>query len=94
MAALATLLDAFLRARSLELEISSRLLANRRDLERLVRHAEDDGHPLLEGWRRQVVGDDLLRLLRGELSLGVRQAHNGRSTVVVNEVPGHPVSEV
>jgi ribonuclease D len=101
ISALATLLDAFLRARALELEISSRLLANRRDLERLVRLSlngdlqparegadavgPDDPPPLLHGWRRRVVGEDLLRLLRGELVLGVEQRQAGRPTVFVKE---------
>ncbi len=93
VAALATLLDAFLRARALEMKISSRLLANRNDLERLVRlsvngdRAGDTAgrHPLLDGWRRQVAGEDILRLLRGELTLAVEQRQNGRPAVVVKE---------
>jgi ribonuclease D len=98
VAALATLLDAFLRARALDLEISSRLLANRRDLERLVRlslngaiadgesgQGSEEPHPLLHGWRRQVVGEDILRLLQGELTLGVEQLQNGRSVISVKE---------
>ena len=93
VSALATLLDAFLRARALEMKISSRLLANRSDLERLVRHCvngdlADDAasrHPLLNGWRRHVAGDDLLRLLRGELTLGVKQRQDGRPAVAVKE---------
>lgn len=93
VSALATLLDAFLRARALEMKISSRLLANRSDLERLVRLsvngdlANDAGgrHPLLDGWRRQVAGEDILRLLRGDLMLGVEQRQNGRPAVVIKE---------
>jgi len=90
---LATLLDAFLRARAVEMKISSRLLANRNDLERLVRlsvngdlaGAEAERHPLLGGWRRQVAGEDMLRLLRGELTLAVERRQNGRLAVVVTE---------
>jgi ribonuclease D len=98
VAALATLLDAFLRARALDLEISSRLLANRRDLERLVRFSlngaiageegepsSEDPHPLLQGWRRQVAGEDILRLLRGELTLGIEKLQSGRSVISVKE---------
>lgn len=93
VSALATLLDAFLRSRALEMEISSRLLANRSDLERLVRLSvngdpapdEADHHPLLHGWRRQVAGEDLLRLLEGGLTLGVKRRQNGRLAVVIKE---------
>lgn len=93
VAVVATLLDAFLRARSRELELSSRLLANRRDLEKLVRiwlTAADDGRdparavgqtvPVLEGWRRQVAGEAMLGLLRGDVRLGV--ARDGDSVRV------------
>lgn len=88
--AVATLLDAFLRARSLELELSSRLLANRRDLEKLVRiwltAAQKDeapaatgaSVPVLEGWRREVAGEAMLGLLRGEVRLGVARGGDGR----------------
>jgi ribonuclease D len=93
VSALATLLDAYLRARALEMKISSRLLANRSDLERLVRMnlngdlASDAAgrHPLLGGWRRQVAGEDLLRLLRGELTLGVEPRQDGRPAIVVKK---------
>jgi len=85
----ATLLDAFLRARARELELSSRLLANRRELEKLVRiwlTAADRGTdpaaisasvPVLEGWRREVAGEAMLGLLRGEVRLGVSRAGDG-----------------
>lgn len=85
----ATLLDAFLRARAAELELSSRLLANRRDLEKLVRMwltaaergvdpaATGASVPLLEGWRRQVAGEPMLGVLRGEVRLGVSRGGGG-----------------
>ncbi|MGZ4431723.1 MAG: ribonuclease D [Gaiellales bacterium] len=55
--------------------IASELVATRDDLESLIRRlAEGDGdggHPLLEGWRRELAGEPLLRLLRGEVVLAV-----------------------
>ncbi|MFQ5745527.1 MAG: hypothetical protein ACE5HV_18405, partial [Acidobacteriota bacterium] len=86
-------------------ELSSRLLANRNDLERLVRvHIGNvdrdvgegesplpDGHPLavLDGWRRQVAGEDLLRVLRGELWLGI-EAGGGPLRLVTENQKGPP----
>ena len=31
----------------------------------------DGAHPLLQGWRRELAGDSLLRLLHGEVALRV-----------------------
>ena len=31
----------------------------------------DGAHPLLQGWRRELAGESLLRLLRGEVALRV-----------------------
>lgn len=76
--AAASLLDAIVRARGEEMEIASRLLATRSDLTLLVRLSLDDSVqsrtdlPLLSGWRREAVGDQLLALLRGEATVRVR----------------------
>ena len=76
----ATLADAFLKTRARELDLAPQLLANRKDLERLVRRVLDGENenrpaepplPILEGWRRDVAGDDILRLLAGQFSLRV-----------------------
>lgn len=48
-------------AASLEIPVS--LLAPRADLERLARHGEGAGVMLLQGWRRDVAGADVLKLL-------------------------------
>ena len=50
------------------------LLASRDDLERLA-GGERDGNPLLEGWRRSMVGSELLELLEGRLTLSLADAH-------------------
>ncbi len=80
IAVAATLADAFLKTRTRELDLAPQLLANRKDLERLVRRVLDGENenrptepplPILEGWRRDVAGDDILRLLAGQFSLRV-----------------------
>src|SRR5699024_10048411 len=46
------------RERAADIEISPSLLANRKQLERLVRGERD--LPMLVGWRRRVIGERLL----------------------------------
>lgn len=68
------LLEAWLQARALEAEIAPGLLANRAQLDAVVfAHfkGEEAEAPVLHGWRRELVGADLLRILSGEMSLRV-----------------------
>ncbi len=68
------LASAVLQAACAEAGIASELVATRDDLESLIRVVGDGdpgGHPLLSGWRRELAGEPLLRLLRGEVSLRV-----------------------
>jgi len=53
--------------------IASELVATRDDLESLIRVVAEGGedHPLLLGWRRELAGEELLRLLRGEVAIRV-----------------------
>ena len=86
IAAIATLLAAFVRSRSRSLQISARLLATRKDLESLVRSylsGSTDGP--LRGWRQQVIGRDLLRLLEGETHL--RIVRQGETLAIVARMP-------
>ncbi len=94
IAVAATLADAFLKTRSRKLDLAPQLLANRKDLERLVRRVLDgedanDGVeapiPILEGWRREVAGDDILRMLAGEFSLRV-VVKKGSVQLLVDEI--------
>ncbi len=64
------LMGALLRVRASEHGIAVPLLATRAELERLA-SGERDGSPLLSGWRRAIVGDDLVRLVDGRLALSV-----------------------
>jgi len=71
---IAALLDAVLRGVAAKMNLSSRLLANRRDLEALARYrlagsADTPNLPVLSGWRRESVGERLLQVLRGELAV-------------------------
>lgn len=79
---LASLLDAVVRTRAAELDLAPRLLAKRADLEQLVRQeidadVEQGGTPVLEGWRRQHVGEQLLALLRGAARVSVERTEEG-----------------
>jgi ribonuclease D len=60
-----------LRALSAEQRISSGLLANRADLAAVALHGEEARVPLLRGWRRKAVGEELLAALRGEATVRI-----------------------
>jgi ribonuclease D len=69
------LCEALTRARTYEAGLAYELVAARADLERIVRAARS-GAPepdvrTLRGWRRELVGGELLDLLRGALSLRI-----------------------
>lgn len=65
--ALVDCLMAVVRLRSHEHRLNPAVLVSRKELERLV--CEEQGPNRLCGWRRDVVGLDLMALLKGELSL-------------------------
>jgi ribonuclease D len=67
--------EALVRTRAMEAELAYELIAARADLERIIR-AQRDGLPepdtrTLQGWRRQLVGEELLELLAGRRTLRV-----------------------
>lgn len=74
-AALTALAEALVRARALEAQLAYELIAAKADLARIVVAVREGGPEpavrTLEGWRRELVGEELLSLLRGELSLRV-----------------------
>lgn len=49
--------------------VVTRLIASAEDLERLAFKGEQSGVRALEGWRRELFGEQALRLVRGELGL-------------------------
>ena len=68
----ARLLEAWLYARAAEAEIAPSMLATRGDLKTLAAahyHSQLPSLPLLEGWRRELVGQDLLDILEGRKAL-------------------------
>jgi ribonuclease D len=74
-AGLVVLAEALVRARAGAAEVAYELVASRADLQevvRAVRAGADEPHVrTLQGWRRELVGNELVELLRGERSLGV-----------------------
>ena len=69
------LAEAFVRARALEAGLAYELIAARADLSAIVAclrvgQREPDVRTL-SGWRRELVGDELLALLRGERSIAI-----------------------
>lgn len=66
--ALIDLLRVLLKASAARHRVAPRLIASADDLERIALEAEPDV-AALKGWRRQLFGEDALRLKRGELAL-------------------------
>ena len=64
------LMVALVRLRAREHGVAMPILASRDDLERLAA-GDREAHALLEGWRRKIVGEELLALLDGRLTLRV-----------------------
>jgi ribonuclease D len=62
------LLKVLLKAAAARHRVAPRLIANSDDLERIASEAEPDV-AAMKGWRRQLFGDDALKLKRGELAL-------------------------
>jgi ribonuclease D len=76
-APLIALAEALVRAHAVNARIAYELIASRADLQAIVtsfQNGEDEPDVrTLRGWRRELVGEELLRLLRGHLSLAVRE---------------------
>jgi ribonuclease D len=71
---LVELLQAVLKARAAEAEIAPSLLATTADLQTLVEAKENKRSadlPLLRGWRRELVGDLLMHILDGRMTVSV-----------------------
>jgi ribonuclease D len=74
-APLIALAQAVVRQRALDSELAPELLATQGDLAALVgelrRGGNGDGSRALQGWRRELVGNELLELFGGRSSLAV-----------------------
>ena len=69
-AALVSLLKVLLAAKSEQHHVAARLVASSDDIDRLALE-EDPDIQALHGWRREVFGDDAMRLKQGRIALGV-----------------------
>jgi ribonuclease D len=74
-APLIALAEALLRARAIEAGLAYELIASRSELEQIVAaarlHEPEPDVRTLDGWRRELVGDDLRALLAGRRSVAV-----------------------
>ncbi len=80
-APLVALAESLLRARALQAKIAYELLATRADLQAIVAALREGSEPVdarpLNGWRRELVGEELLRLLSGQVALAVADGGSG-----------------
>ena len=58
-----------MRAKAADADVAARLIASSGDLDRLAVEHDPQDLPALQGWRREVFGNDALRLKRGEIAL-------------------------
>lgn len=64
------LMLALLHLRSQENGVACQIIATKEDLVRLSK-GEGDGLPIMTGWRRKLVGNEMLSLLEGELDMRI-----------------------
>jgi ribonuclease D len=81
-AALVALLKVLLAAKAEQFHVAPRLVASSEDIDRLALEEAPDIPPL-HGWRREVFGEDALRLKSGRLALGVE----GRKVKLISGGP-------
>jgi ribonuclease D len=70
--ALCDMLRVLLKAAAQRHKVAPRLIADSEDIETIASRSDPDV-PALKGWRRELFGEDALRLKRGELALTVRK---------------------
>jgi len=72
------LLSAFVQIRSEELKIEPSILADRKSIHCFATHFEQkkdiSANFLLQGWRKECIGEPMLRLLKGEIGLKINQS--------------------
>lgn len=72
------LLTALAHRRARENNVSATLLAPHDDIARLA-HGQYEGNPILEGWRKPLIGDEMVALLEGRIALSIDH-HNLKVT--------------
>ena len=80
--ALVALLKVLLNAAAEQNNVAARLVASSDDIEALALDENAD-NPALHGWRREMFGEDALRLIRGEIALSAR----GKRVKIVEVAP-------
>jgi ribonuclease D len=73
MTAVVDMLKILLKMKCAREEVATKIVANGGDLERIAA-GESNGIPALAGWRRELFGEDALRLRDGNLALKVRES--------------------
>ena len=84
---IADLLKLLLKVRAKESSVAPRLIARADEMEALAAGARD-GLPILDGWRRQLFGEDALALVEGRLGFSVS---NGKMRM--RQLAGTPAPE-
>lgn len=75
----ADLLKVLLKMKCDKEDVAQKLVASSADVDLIAADGENADVRALHGWRRQVFGEDALRLRKGELSLAI----NGRKVILV-----------
>jgi ribonuclease D len=76
------ILKVLLKMKCEQFDVAGKLLANSADVEQIAAFGEEADVASLKGWRREVFGDDALRLCQGELALVI----NGKRLKLVPQV--------
>jgi ribonuclease D len=88
---LVALAEALARTRAREAGLAYELLAARADLQAIVTSVRVGAEPpdvrTLRGWRRELVGAELLELLDGQISLSVGEPEGSRHVRVERSSP-------
>ena len=66
------LLKLLLKMRSAQVDVAQKLVASADDVEQIAAFGEDADVPALKSWRREVFGDDALRVRNGDIGIAVR----------------------
>ncbi|MEQ8666200.1 MAG: ribonuclease D [Rhodospirillales bacterium] len=66
------LLKLLLKMRCSEVDVAQKLVASSDDVERIAAFGEDADVPALKSWRREIFGEDALRVRNGEIGIGVK----------------------
>ncbi|PZU49360.1 MAG: ribonuclease D [Sphingomonas sp.] len=89
---IADLLKLLLKVRAKESSVAPRLIARADEMEALAAGARD-GLPILDGWRRQLFGEDALALVEGRLGFSVSNGKMRMRQLAGTPAPEAPASE-